>query len=63
MEAFVRRGAASSAGATSTKGAHAGTPDSDFYRDRRKKDIHNMSKFTFYLFTYKAFTFMCKNTN
>jgi hypothetical protein len=46
MESFVRRGGASSAGAAQHAAGstphHASTPDADFYRDRRKKDIHNM---------------------
>lgn len=53
LEAFVRRGAASSAGAATGSGGGAGNAaalngqDSDFFRDRRKKDIHNMSKYNF----------------
>lgn len=55
--ALLRRGAASSAersggapesGGSSTPGVEilgtSGQNEIDFYRDRRKKDIHNMSK-------------------
>lgn len=52
MEAFVRRGGASSAGATSVKSTNISTPDTDFYRDRRKKDIHNMSKSYCFMFLF-----------
>uniref|UniRef100_A0A914PE14 Uncharacterized protein n=1 Tax=Panagrolaimus davidi TaxID=227884 RepID=A0A914PE14_9BILA len=41
MEAFVRGGRGSS---NSSNQSTNPTVDSDFYRDRRKKDIHNMSK-------------------
>ncbi|KAI1710647.1 helix-loop-helix DNA-binding domain-containing protein [Ditylenchus destructor] len=43
MESFVRREAASSAGAKGggTDSGGSGNAD-DFYRERRKKDIHNM---------------------
>ncbi|KAI1710651.1 helix-loop-helix DNA-binding domain-containing protein [Ditylenchus destructor] len=43
MESFVRRGAASSAGANGGGADSGGSGNADdFYRDRRKKDIHNM---------------------
>ena len=42
MEAFVRGGRGSS---NSSSQATNPNVDNDFYRDRRKKDIHNMSKF------------------
>lgn len=41
MEAFVR-GNRGNSNTQTQAGAH--NPDNDFYRDRRKKDIHNMSK-------------------
>lgn len=41
MEAYLRPSTASSTGATTAKNASVNTLDTD----RRKKDIHNMSKF------------------
>lgn len=53
LEAFVRR-AGSSAGANSTSAGNGNAAnigsngETDFFRDRRKKDIHNMSKEIFF---------------